>query len=94
MFRTRLRSAIRALAKGEAPFQPADLGAAPIPTYCGDTVLRATPGKGDDGGDERELILAHSRRVMAAIRSGDGLRGEARDDHVIGRLKELEASYS
>jgi len=90
MFRTRLRSAIRGLAKGEAPFQPADLGAAPIPTYCGDTVLRVTP----DVGDEREPVLAHSRRVMAAIRSGDDLRGEARDAHVIERLEELEAGYT
>jgi hypothetical protein len=90
MFRTRLRSAMRALAKGEAPFQPADLGETPIPTYCGDTVLRASPGNGD----ERELILAHSRRVIQAIRSGDGLRGTARDTHIIERLKELEAGYS
>jgi phenylpropionate dioxygenase-like ring-hydroxylating dioxygenase large terminal subunit len=90
MFRTRLRSAMRALAKGEAPFQPADLGETPIPTYCGDTVLHASPGNGD----ERELILAHSRRVIQAIRSGDGLRGTARDAHIIERLKELEASYS
>jgi hypothetical protein len=81
---------MRALAKGEAPFQPADLGETPIPTYCGDTVLRVGPGSGD----ERELILAHSRQVMAAIRSADDLRGEARDAHVIGRLKELEANYS
>ncbi|MDX1575441.1 MAG: aromatic ring-hydroxylating dioxygenase subunit alpha [Kiloniellales bacterium] len=93
LFRTRLRSAIRALAKGEAPFQPAALGAAPIPTYCGDTVLRVPPGNDGDR-DERELILDHSRRVMAAIRSGDGLRGEARDAHVIARLEALEAGYS
>lgn len=92
MFRTRLRSAIRALANGERPFQPADFGEPPIPTYCGDTVLRVPAGDGD--GDERALILEHSRRVMAAIRSGDGLKGEARDAHVVARLEELEAGYS
>jgi phenylpropionate dioxygenase-like ring-hydroxylating dioxygenase large terminal subunit len=90
LFRTRLRSAIRALAKGETPFQPADLGVVPIPTYCGDTVLRVPPGEGD----ERELILAHSRQVMAAIRSGDGLEGAARDAHIVARLEALEAGYS
>ena len=94
MFRTRLRSAVRALAKGERPFQPADLGAAPIPTYCGDTVLRVPPAKGGGDGDEREAILAHSRRVMAALRSGDDLKGEARDAHVMAQLKALEANHS
>ena len=94
MYRTRLRSAVRALAKGEPPFQPAELGEAPIPTYCGDTVLRVPPANGGGGNDERAAILAHSRRVMAAIRSGDDLRGQARDAHVIERLKALEAGHS
>ena len=47
-----------------------------------------------NGGDDTDLILAHSRRVMEAIRCGDALKGEARDGYVIDRLKEIEASYS
>ncbi len=43
--------------------------------------------------DEAEFILQHSRRVIEAIRSGDHLKGEERDTHVIGRLRDLEASY-
>jgi hypothetical protein len=74
----------RAMTKGEAPFQPANLAVPPIPTYCGDTVLRVPPGAGDD----EALVLEHSRRVLAIIRVADTLKGEVRDDTVIGRLKE------
>ena len=87
-FRARVKAGIRAVANGEAPFQPADLAAPPIPTYCGDTVLRVAPGAGDD----ETLILEHSRKVLAIIRAGDHLKGEERDKTIIRRLKELEAS--
>ena len=88
MFRARLRSAIRALQSGEEPFQPGRMTQAPIPTYCGDTVMQA-PRRADDVA----FILQHSRRVIEAIRSGDRLKGEERDTHVIGRLRDLETSY-
>ncbi|MEE8280433.1 MAG: aromatic ring-hydroxylating dioxygenase subunit alpha [Alphaproteobacteria bacterium] len=86
MFRARLRSAIQALGGSTEPFQPAELAAPPIPTYCGDTVLRAPAGDGDD----QQRILQHSRAVMDIIRSGDRLKGEARDTHIIAKLKDLE----
>jgi phenylpropionate dioxygenase-like ring-hydroxylating dioxygenase large terminal subunit len=88
-FRARLRADIRGLAEGREPFQPAQLCAAPIPTYCGDTVLRVPP----DGDDEEARILAHSRKVMEILRRGDTLKGAARDAAVIGRLKALEVSF-
>jgi hypothetical protein len=50
------------------------------------TVLRAPAGDGDD----QQRILQHSRAVMDIIRSGDRLKGEARDAHIIAKLKDLE----
>ncbi len=87
-FRARLRRDIRALAKGTPPFDPAKLGPAPIPTYCGDTVM-AVPQSDDD---DEALVLQHSRRVLEIIRGADDLKGPARDEAVIRRLKDHEAS--
>lgn len=90
MFRARLRSAIRRVRSGEAPFQPAQLCAAPIPTYCGDTVM-TLPHR---AGDETEQIRQHARRVIDIIRSADHLKGEARDRQVMDRLRDLETAYA
>ena len=46
LFRRRLREAVRDLAAGREPAQPADTGAPPIPTCAGDTVLAGAPGGG------------------------------------------------
>jgi nitrite reductase/ring-hydroxylating ferredoxin subunit len=90
MFRTRLRSAIRRLQSGGAPFQPAELRDAPIPTYCGDTVMPVPRAPGD----ETEQIRQHARRVIDIIRGADHLKGEDRDHQVVDRLRELEATYA
>jgi hypothetical protein len=91
MMRTRLRRDIRALKKGGTPFQPSDLGDAPIPTYCGDSVLRIPPA---EDGDDQALILEVSRRVAQILVDGDQFKGEERDAYIVDRLKEYEASMA
>ncbi len=91
MMRTRLRRDIRALKKGGKPFQPSDLSDAPIPTYCGDNVLRIPPA---GNGDDRALILEVSRRIARIIVDGDPFKGEERDAYIVERLQEFEASMA
>ena len=91
LMRTRLRRDIRALKKGKEPFQPCDLGYPPIPTYCGDTVLRIPPAR---NGDDRTLILRVSRRVARILADGDQFKGAKRDAYIVKRLKEYEASMA
>ncbi len=85
LFRSRLKSLVRALQAGEEPAQPSQLFQAPIPTYCGDTVLRIRNCEDD------VAILHHSRQIMKIIQSGDGLAPEHRDRHVIEQLRAYEA---
>ncbi len=88
MFRTRLRSAIKGLQNGEEPFQPSNLGPAPIPTYCGDSVIKVQISEGSN--QEAELLEV-SRIVIAAIRSADSLKNEQRYNEIVSRLKSIES---
>ena len=88
MFRLAVRQGIKAVQRGEMPVHPNQLNPIAMPTYCGDTVLRIPR----NGLDEEEELLAHSRKVIEIIRSGDHLTGQERDRVVIERLKAYEAS--
>ena len=87
LFRRRLREAVRSLASGREPVQPADTGASPIPTCAGDTVLRVPPVR---GGNDDELVDAVAREVMARIDAAEHLRGAARERNVEESLRALE----
>lgn len=89
MFRTRLLNDIDTVSNGGDPFQPGDLGRAPLPTYCSDTVL-AVPL---DGNDPSEQILTHSRKVVEIIRAADNLDYNKRYEAIEAALKELETGY-
>ena len=90
LFRRRLREAVRGLAAGRAPAQPADAGARPIPTCAGDTVL---PVPRREGEDDEVLIDAVARAVMDRVGAGDHLCGAERDQAVIRSLRELEREH-
>ena len=84
-YRQRLRNAIQKLQEGEEPMQPTELGL-PIPTYAGDTILRAPKNNTDD----RQLRADLSQKVAEIFRSGDELIGEERDEHIKLQLRELD----
>ena len=90
LFRRRLREAVRGLASGREPVQPADTGAPPIPTCAGDTVLRVPPVR---GGNDDELVDAVAREVMARIDAAEHLRGAARERNVEESLRDLEREF-
>ena len=89
MFRKRLRTDIRARAKGKLPYQLSENVAAPIPTYAGDNVLKIPLKK---GADDEALLLEVSRRVAKSLTNGDRLKGTERDQFVAGEMKTIEKS--
>ena len=89
MFRKRLQTDIRALAKGKPPYQLSEDVTLPIPTYAGDNVLNIPMKK---GADDEALLLAVSRRVAKSLTKGDALRGEERDELVVKEMKAIEKS--
>jgi hypothetical protein len=86
LFRTRIRKGIRAVANGDPLPRPDDKSSSPIPTYCGETVVKI-PRVPDS--DDSQLLLDTSRRVAAAYRAADALKGNARNTHIEGQLNEL-----
>lgn len=90
LYRRRLRRAIRRMTEGGIPQQPTDGVVFPVPTYGGDTVLRAPMRSNDD----RAWMSALSRRVAEIYRSGDALLGEKRVAHIRAGLAALEAELA
>jgi hypothetical protein len=86
LYRRRLRRAIRRMVEGGTPQQPTANVTVPIPTYGGDTVLRAKLRSNDD----RKWMSDLSKRVADIYRSGDALVGEERRDRIRAGLSALE----
>ena len=86
LYRRRLRRAVRKIAAGGAPVQPTANVTNPIPTYGGDTVLRAPMRSNDD----RKWMSDLSKRVAEIYRSGDMLPGEERRSTIRAGLAALE----
>jgi phenylpropionate dioxygenase-like ring-hydroxylating dioxygenase large terminal subunit len=87
LYRRRLRRAVRKLAAGEAPVQPTANVTNPIPTYGGDTVLRAPMRSNAD----RQFMSDLSKRVAEVYRGGDEQTGEVRRTAIRAALRQLEA---
>jgi hypothetical protein len=87
LYRRRLRRAIRRMTEGNAPQQPTAGMPSPIPTYGGDTVLRAPMRSNDD----RKWMSDLSKRVADIYRAGDTLLGEERRGSIRDALAALEA---
>jgi hypothetical protein len=75
------------MVEGGTPQQPTANVTAPIPTYGGDTVLRAPIRSNDD----RKWMSDLSKRVADIYRSGDELVGEERRTKIRSGLATLEA---
>jgi hypothetical protein len=86
LYRRRLRRAIRRMAEGGTPQQPTANVTAPIPTYGGDTVLRAPLRSNDD----RKWMSDLSKRVADIYRSADALVAEDRRSQIRAGLAALE----
>ena len=71
---------------GGVPQQPTTGVPSPIPTYGGDTVLRAPMRTNDD----RKWMSDLSKRVADVYRSGDALLGEERRSTIRAGLAALE----
>jgi len=89
-YRRRLRRAIRKMVEGDTPQQPSDGVTHPIPTYGGDTVLRAPMHTNDD----RKWMSDLSKRVADIYRGADALVGEARRAQIRAALAALEAELA
>jgi hypothetical protein len=74
------------MVEGGTPQQPTANVTVPIPTYGGDTVLRAKLRSNDD----RKWMSDLSKRVADIYRSGDALVGEERRDRIRAGLAALE----
>ena len=88
LYRRRLRRAIRRMVEGDTPQQPTANVTSPIPTYGGDTVLRAPIRHNDD----RKFMSDLSKRVADIYRSGDDKLGEDRRSSIRSALVALESS--
>ena len=90
LYRRRLRRAIRKMGEGVVPVQPTANMPSPVPTYGGDTVLRAPMRSNDD----RKWMSDLSKRVAEIYRSGDMLPGEERRGTIRAGLAALEAEMN
>jgi len=90
LYRRRLRRAVRKMQEGEVPQQPTAMVTDPIPTYGGDTVLRA-PARGND---DRGFMSDLSKRVAGIYRGGDDLTGPERVEKIRAGLRALEAGLA
>ena len=88
MARRRLAAMARALEEGREPDSVATYWSEHVPTYGGDTVLRAPA----HGNDDRKLLREVAKAVMEIQFAAEELAGAQRDDTVIAQLKELEAA--
>ncbi len=88
MARRRLAAMARALEEGTEPDNTETYWPGVVPTYGGDTVLRA-PTKGND---DRKLLRDVAKAVMDVQFAAEDLAGAKRDDVVIEKLKDLEAA--
>jgi phenylpropionate dioxygenase-like ring-hydroxylating dioxygenase large terminal subunit len=86
-YRNRLRRAVRRLVAGQGVQQPTAKVTSPIPTYGGDTVLRAPARSNDD----RRWMSDLSKWVADIYRSGDDVVGEERRVRIRGSLAKLES---
>jgi hypothetical protein len=68
--------------------QPTDNVTNPVPTYGGDTVLRAPMRSNDD----RAWMSGLSKQVADVYRSGDALVGTERVETIRAGLRALEAT--
>ena len=89
--RRKLRKAIRALADGRIPAQPADAYPSPIPTYGGDTMLRI-PVQPDR--DDAAVVKEVAYNVARIYQSADELKGDERRRQIISALKQYESEWS
>ncbi len=78
------------MVEGDTPQQPSDGVTHPIPTYGGDTVLRAPVHTNDD----RKWMSDLSKRVADIFRGADALVGEARRAQIRAALAALEAELA
>jgi hypothetical protein len=88
LYRRRLRRAIRRFGAGEGVLQPTDNVTNPVPTYGGDTVLRAPMRSNDD----RAWMSDLSKQLADVYRSGDALVGTERVAVIRAGLRALEAT--
>ncbi len=86
LYRKRLRALIRELQKGKEPDHATAHWPGPVPTYGGDTVLKAAVAEDDD----RARLRAVGHRVMTTQFEAEHLTGAARDAAVIAALQEIE----
>ncbi len=86
LYRKRLKAMIRALTKGREPDHLDSLFVMPIPTYGGDTVLRAPVSSGED----RALLRTVAKAVMEIQFDAEALTGPARDERIIAALRARE----
>ncbi len=87
LYRRRLRRAVRRMADGGMPLQPTAVVTEPIPTYGGDTVLRAPMRSNDD----RKWMSDLSKRVADIYLGGDDVVGVERRSRIRAGLAALEA---
>ena len=87
LFRRRVRRDIRAYKDGKRSAQPTDFGAAPIPTWSGDNVLKI-PAQSNT--DDKALRAETFEAVKRIYIDTQALRGEERDEAIMARLRALE----
>ena len=88
MARRRLAAMARALEEGTEPDNVSTYWSGTVPTYGGDTVLRAPA----HGNDDRKLLRDVAKSVMEIQFAAEDLIGAERDDRVIAQLKQREAA--
>jgi len=89
LMRQRLREQIRTVAEGGAPGRATDLGLLPLPTYGGDTVLKA-PRRNQEDESEQLSRLAHA--FMDLQFEADAMAEPQRVAFVTDGLKKLESA--
>ncbi|NNF77140.1 MAG: aromatic ring-hydroxylating dioxygenase subunit alpha, partial [Rhizobiales bacterium] len=89
VYRRKLRRLIRDLQDGTPPPQPQQLEGQPVRTYGQDTVLKAPMRNSEE---DRKFIKHIGREVMELQFGAETMDLEARDAHIISKLKEMEAA--
>jgi len=88
LYRRRIRKAIRDLADGIEPPQPAHPAGMSVRTYGQDTILKMPPVPGRD---DAATLMAIGMQVMDAQFALESLDDDARDAAIIAQMKEIEA---
>ena len=89
VYRRGLRRLIREIAGGNAAPQPQQLSDQPVRTYGQDSVLKAPMRNLED---DRKFLKRVGRAVMEMQFGAEEMELGARDAHIVGRLKEMEAA--